>query len=276
MTADAADAAADTPLTLGRPDDRGQRGHVTVATLFPLTTVAAGDEANASALVRRGAARALTVEAVTVNRPEAFVEADVYLLGGTGRGGVAALVAALHQTDLAALVTSGRSVLLAVDAGLDAVSRSFVDAAGTQHGGLGLVPLTTAPAANVTGTVVVKEDSRLGLPNLLGWESNDVRTERHDGAQPFGILEVGAGDRGTPAADGVLSDTVIGTRLHGPLLALNPELADLVLARATGRTEPWPSLAAPAVERARTERIAEVRGSAGAGGWRSRLPARLR
>lgn len=259
-----------------RPEGRDPRDQVTVATLFPLTTVAAGDEANSAALVRRGTARGLTVEAVTVNRPEAFIEADVYLLGGTGRGGVAALVAALHQTDLAALVTRGRSVLVAVDAGLDAVSRTFVDAAGTQHGGLGLVPLTTTPAANVTGTAVLQEHSRLGLPRLLGWESNDVRTERHDGAQPFGILEVGAGDRGTPAADGFLSDTVIGTRLHGPLLALNPELADLVLARATGRTEPWPHLAAPAVERARSERIAEVRGAAGAVGWRSRLPARLR
>ena len=63
------------------------------ATLFPLATVAAADEANAGALARRGAARGLTVETVTVDRPEAFVDADVYLLGGTGRGGVQALVA---------------------------------------------------------------------------------------------------------------------------------------------------------------------------------------
>ena len=49
---------------------------LTVATLFPLATVAAADEANATALVRRGAARGLGVETVTVDRPEAFTAAD--------------------------------------------------------------------------------------------------------------------------------------------------------------------------------------------------------
>ena len=51
---------------------------LTVATLFPLATVAAADEANARALVRRGAARDLTVETVTVDRADSFVAADVY------------------------------------------------------------------------------------------------------------------------------------------------------------------------------------------------------
>jgi lipid II isoglutaminyl synthase (glutamine-hydrolysing) len=68
---------------------------------------------------------------------------------------------------------------------------------------------------------------------------------------------------------------VLGTRLHGPLLALNPELADLVLARALGREEPWPVLESPALERARRERIAEARRDAAAAGWRDRLPSRL-
>jgi CobQ-like glutamine amidotransferase family enzyme len=71
----------------------------------------------------------------------------------------------------------------------------------------------------------------------------------------------------------VLAGSVLGTRLHGPLLALNPELADLVLARALGRDEPWPTLESPAIERARRERIAEVRRETPAAGWRGRLPA---
>ena len=75
--------------------------------------------------------------------------------------------------------------------------------------------------------------------------------------------ELGAGSRTEDASghvtEGVLAGSVIGTLLQVPLLALNPELADLVLARAMGRTEPWPTLAAPSVERARTQRIAEAR-----------------
>ena len=248
---------------------------VTVATLFPLATVAAADEANAGALARRGAARGISVETVTVDRPEAFVDADVYLLGGTGRGGVQALVDAVADTDLAVRVRDGRAVLLAVDAGLDAVSRSWVDAAGATQEGLGLAPVTVHPDHEATGTVITRPDASLDLPALVGWEANDLRTERHDGARPLFTLEVGQGNRADDRGEGVLAGTVLGTRLHGPLLALNPELADLVLARALGRDDPWPALESPAIERARRERIAEVRRETPAAGWRDRLPARV-
>lgn len=251
---------------------------LTVATLFPLATVAAADEANAAALVRRGAARDLTVQTVTVDRADSFVDADVYLVGGTGRGGVGALVEALSSTDLAARVADG-AVLFAVDAGLDAVARSWVDASGARHGGLGLAPVTVHPAAESTGTVVTRADPSLHLPALVGWEANDLRTVGEDGARPLFTLEVGAGnrteERDGAVAEGVLAGSVLGTRLHGPLLALNPELADLVLARATGRDEPWPALEAGSVERARRERIAETRREAPRSDWRSRLPKSL-
>ena len=249
--------------------------HLTVATLFPLATVAAADEANATALVRRGAARGLSVEAITVDRPQDFADADVYLLGGTGRGGVQALVAALSETDLAARVRDGAAVLFAVDAGLDAVSRSWVDPTGAARGGLGLAPVSAHADHEATGTVVSRPDAALGLPSLVGWEANDLRTELHDGARPLLTLEAGKGNRSGDGAEGVLAGHVLGTRLHGPMLALNPELADLVLAFATGRDEPWPVLVSPAVERARRERVAEVRATSSPTGWRSRLPVRL-
>jgi hypothetical protein len=46
-------------------------------------------------------------------------------------------------------------------------------------------------------------------------------------------LEVATAGDGT---DGALTDTVIGTYLHWPVLARNPDLADLLLRRATGLT----------------------------------------
>jgi CobQ-like glutamine amidotransferase family enzyme len=248
---------------------------LTVATLFPLATVAAADEANAVALARRAAARGISVEMVTVDRPEAFVDAGVYLLGGTGRGGVQALVDAVADTDLVVRVRDAHAVLLAVDAGLDAVSRSWVDASGSSQDGLGLAPVTVHVDHEATGTVVTRPDASLHLPALIGWEANDLRTERHDGVRPLFTLEVGRGNRAADGGEGVLAGSVLGTRLHGPLLALNPELADLVLARALGREEPWPALEAPAIERARRERIAEVRRETPAAGWRDRLPAGL-
>lgn len=250
-------------------------GSLTIATLFPLVTVAAGDEANGPALARRARDRGLSAEVVTVDRPGSFVEADVYLLGGTGREGVGQLVSLLSETDVVSRVSSGSSLLFAVDAGLDAVSLTWVDPAGHRHDGLGLVSVVVSSAAPVMGGVVTRPNPELGLPALIGWESNDVRTQRA-AAAPFAVLEHGAGDRSEKRTDGVVSGSVIATRLHGPLIALNPELADLVLARAVGRTEPWPELSVPAVEEARASRIAEVRAEAAAAGWAARVRRAVR
>lgn len=252
-------------------------GSLTIATLFPLATVAAGDEANGPALARRARDRGLSAEAVTVDRPDSFVEADIYLLGGTGRDGVGQLISLLSDTEVVARVSTGLSLLFAVDAGLDALSLTWVDAAGHRQDGLGLVPLVVSGAAPVTGAVVTRPNAELGLPALVGWESNDVRTQRA-AAAPFCVLEHGLGDRADTRTDGVVSGSVIGTRLHGPLIALNPELADVLLARATGRTEPWPELRVPAVEEARANRIAEVRAEAAAvrDGWAARLHRAVR
>ncbi|MEO7752123.1 MAG: hypothetical protein ABIS35_01780 [Terracoccus sp.] len=247
-----------------------------VTTLFPLTTVAAGDEANAVALRRRGALRGLDVQLIAANKPHHVRDSDLYLAGGNGRTGVVDLVDLIGATDVVDRVRSGRAAMLAVGAGLDALALSFVDPEGEEHDGLGLAPVTVRPATSVTGTVVTEPNENLGLPALIGWESNDVRTERHPGTVALAGLEYGAGDRSDDPADGVVSGTLVGTRLHGPLLALNPELADLVLALATGRDEPWPALPETAVERARAVRIAEVRATHPDLGWRDRLPARVR
>ncbi|HJW74577.1 MAG TPA: hypothetical protein VJ787_02750, partial [Thermoleophilia bacterium] len=56
---------------------------------------------------------------------------------------------------------------------------------------------------------------------------------------------------------------VLGTYLHGPVLARNPELADLLLSSVTGQTlEPLPS---PLAESARRRRIEEARAWAAKG-----------
>ena len=58
-----------------------------------------------------------------------------------------------------------------------------------------------------------------------------------------------------PRHDGAVSGRVVGTYLHGPVLARNPELADVLLSWATGRElDPLPPGWG---ERVRAQRIAE-------------------
>ena len=56
--------------------------------------------------------------------------------------------------------------------------------------------------------------------------------------------------------DGAVQGSVIATYMHGPALARNPELADLLLERATG--EPLEALDVPGVAELREERLSGV------------------
>jgi lipid II isoglutaminyl synthase (glutamine-hydrolysing) len=228
---------------------------VTIATLFPRTTVAAGDEANAAALARRAAARGIQVRTATVNRPESMLDADLYLIGGTGRTGTADLVDRLREVELRERAAGG-AVVFAVDAGMDALSRSWVDAGGTPQPGLGLLPLAITAGPTITDTIVANAVPALGLPSMLGWVSYDTHTSRPPGVPPLCSIERGAA-RAALEPDGAVAHRIIATRLHGPALALNPELADLVLSRYLGALAGAP--VPPAAARARSARIAEIR-----------------
>jgi CobQ-like glutamine amidotransferase family enzyme len=225
---------------------------LTIAILFPRDTVAAGDEANGPALVRRARQRGIEASSVVVSRPQDMASADIYLLGGDGLAGAGDLVTHLRSTSAVDDVRAGRSILFAVDAGLAAVGRTWTDADGTTHPGLGLVGIDTRSAKLAARTVVTRPAPSLGLPTMIGWTSGGATVTSDPGVAPLAEL-----DGEPPAADGVLAEGVIGTLLHGPVLALNPELADLVLARALGVTG-WEPLPIPSIETARARRIAEL------------------
>lgn len=238
------------------------RQALTVATLFPLDTVAAGDEANALALQRRGRQRGIEVSLATVNQPGTMVDAEVYLLGGDGLVGVDDLVAHLRATDLAERIRTRRAVVLAVDAGLVALCRAWTDLAGRRGEGLGLIAAHARGQRATASTVVTLPVPHLGLPALVGWHSHAYVLERDPGIDPLLRIEpVRPG--APPESDGVLRPGVVGTALHGPALALNPELADLVLLRATGLDDPgaagWPPMPVPQAALARERRITALR-----------------
>jgi hypothetical protein len=232
-----------------------------IATLFPLDTVAAGDEANATALVRRARQRGIAAELTTVTHPDGMVPARIYLLGGDGLAGVSDLVAHLHQTPIIEHVRSGMSQVVAVDAGMVALCRAWTDADGGTHDGLGLLAATAAAQPPRLQTVISIPNPALGLPAVVGWSSRGYTLVPDVGLTPLVQLAVENDDQ-EPVADGALTDNVIATSLHGPVLALNPELADLVLARALG-VPGFEPLAIPTIERARAQRIAEAAQPAG-------------
>ncbi len=233
-----------------------------VALLHPLLTVACGDDANVLALAHRAHERGLDVDAVVVHGSEPVPTADIYLLGGSGQTGVRALAEQLTESDVFSDQVDAGAVVLAVDAGMDALGRGMVDERGQILApGLSVLGFTSARGPLQDASVVTMPVPDLGLPAMSGWVQHRVALRPDPDTDPFVELEIGHSDRGRH--DGVHSGRIIGTRLHGPILGRNPEVADLLLAWATARdVADWEQLPEGPQERARDARVAEDRTAA--------------
>ena len=232
---------------------------VGLALLYPELLGTYGDGGNATVLARRLAWRGLSSELVTVTATDPVPEScDVYLMGG-GEDGPQAL-AARRLADSGALhraVDAGAAVL-AVCAGLQVLGRRFTGPDGVERDGLGLIDCETRRGAGRrrVGELLVRPREELELPDLTGYENHGGVTTLGPGAAPVGRVLVGRGNDTGDGHEGVVTGRVVGTYLHGPVLARNPALADLLLSWVVGPLEP---LDDPEVEALRHERIAEAR-----------------
>jgi CobQ-like glutamine amidotransferase family enzyme len=216
---------------------------VAVALLFPDLLGTYGDSGNAVILANRLRWRGVAAEVITVRSGDPVpAGCQIYVVGG-GED----LPQALAARQLGPGVTGplGRAVghgagVLAVCAGLQILGVSFVGPDGVETDGLGLVDTVTrrGGGSRAVGEIVVEPDPGLGLPALSGYENHAGTTSVGRDAAPLGRVRHGVGNGDGSGTDGVWSGRVIGTYLHGPVLARNPELADLLLGWVVGDLPP--------------------------------------
>jgi CobQ-like glutamine amidotransferase family enzyme len=216
---------------------------ITIGLLLPDVLGTYSDSGNATVLAQRLRWRGMSAEVLRCTAGQAPpTGCDIYLLGG-GED-TAQLFAASwlrsHRALCHALESSG--VTLAVCAGLQILGRTMADSDGREHSGAGLLDITTRPRRRrATGNIVT--DCHLpGVGQLCGFENHRGATTLGPGVRPLGQVVSGVGNGERPfaraAGEGALSERIIGTYLHGPVLARNPALADHILARATGAALP--------------------------------------
>jgi lipid II isoglutaminyl synthase (glutamine-hydrolysing) len=198
-----------------------------IAELFPGHLMMNGDMGNVAVLRRRAEIAGARVEVIGLE-PGDPLRSDVDIVA-VGSGPAAAQLAVAHalpglRDPLTGVAESGGAVI-AVNAGLHLLGRTITHQGGTTMEGAGLFPLDTSPRDQqvVTDTFVV--DTPEG--RLMGIENHAARVALHDGARPLGAVVTGVGNDG--ASEGYRDGLVIGTHMHGPVLALNPLLADLIL-----------------------------------------------
>ncbi len=191
-----------------------------------------GDGGNAEVLAHR--ARLAGVEAVVrpVLHTEALADdADVYCIGGGEDVAQIACVSALRGQGAAALSTAMQrgAQVLAICAGLQILGDVFPGSHGEPVEGLSLLPVSTRRGGRRLIGEIAMTSAIIGT-TLTGFENHRGITELRDGVQPLGAMTLGNGN-GVGEVDGVVTDSVIGTYMHGPALARNPELADFILRR---------------------------------------------
>ena len=217
-----------------------------------------GDGGNAVVLRQRLLLRGIAAEIVEITLADAVPESlDLYTLGGAED--YAQRLATQHllrHPGLQRAANRGAPVL-AICAAIQVLGHWYETSAGERVEGVGLLDLTTSPQPERTIGEVVSTPLLNGLTEALtGFENHRGGTILGPAAQPLAAVVRGAGNRLGDGVDGAVQGSVVATYLHGPCLARNPQLADLLLSRVTG---PLPPLELPEVDQLRRERLAAPR-----------------
>jgi CobQ-like glutamine amidotransferase family enzyme len=206
--------------------------------LYPDLLRTYGDRGNVLALERRAGWRGFSVEVVPVSRDDPMPrQAGVVLIGGGTDRAQEALGADLRDRgpELRAAVAGG-TIVLGVCGGYQFLGRAYVAADRTRIQGLGLLDVTTrAGEDRIIGRVRARANLWGREFHLVGFENHGGRTSLGPEARPLASVEMGGGNDGSDGTEGAVQGTVVGTYLHGPVLPLNPGLADAILERALER-----------------------------------------
>ena len=201
---------------------------LTIAALLPGLQNTNGDAENAAVLARRAEWAGLDARVVRVDSRDDLPErVDAIVLGSGSDASLGAsrdILLTMHD-ELRAWGTEGVPIL-AVGTGWELLSWGVEQADGSSIEGLGILPGRAVPrSGRVTGDLVVASP-RFGL--LVGFE-NHARDYLGSEGSPVGRVRAGSGNGRDSGQEGVVMGAVIGTHLHGPVLAKNPAFADHLL-----------------------------------------------
>jgi CobQ-like glutamine amidotransferase family enzyme len=241
---------------------------VEIALVYPELLGTYGDSGNALVLARRLTRRGIAARVIEVGITDAVPrQAHIYLHGGGEDSPQFTALDALRASGALRDAVDHDAVVLAVCAGFQLIGTELVDGANQRVQGLGLVDaVTTRAPQRLVGEVAVR-DEVLDTGWLVGFENHRGVTALGSGVTPLGPRV--PDDKS--ATDGAVRGRVVGTYLHGPVLARNPRLADVLLEWVVGPLAP---LADPQADLLHEERYAEIIGAQRRARWVPRRPTR--
>jgi CobQ-like glutamine amidotransferase family enzyme len=211
---------------------------LTIAHLYPREMNIYGDTGNVVVLTKRLAWRGLDARVVPVNVGDPLPPDTDILLGGGGQDAAQGELAddfLAKGPDLRAMADDG-VVMLTICGSFQLLGHEFLTQDGRRIPGVGVLDvITRGSATRLIGTSVVDTAATIGAGRLIGYENHSGMTELGAGVTPLGRVATGTGNNGHDRTDGAIRDNVIGTYLHGPVLAKSARFADDLLRRALRR-----------------------------------------
>lgn len=212
-----------------------------IAHLFPDLLNLYGDGGNVRVLEQRALRRGIPCEVARVEHGETIDLSGVdlvFLGGGPDREQRLASRGLFDMRDGLRAFVEEDGALLAICGGYQILGSKWLLGDEVVEG-LGILDIETrrpgTSADRLIDNIVLR--TRIAKRPVVGYENHAGRTFLGSGVEPFGsvVSKVGCGNNDEDKADGVLYRSVLGTYLHGPLLAKNPEVADWLLGRALER-----------------------------------------
>jgi hypothetical protein len=161
-------------------------------------------------------------------------DADIVLGGGgqdAAQGEIGADFAS-RGAELRAMADDG-VVMLTICGTYQMLGHEFLTQDGTRIKGVGVLDvITRGQPERLIGNNVVDTDF---AGRLVGYENHSGLTELGPGVRPLGTTQPGRGNNGEDRTEGAVRDNVIGTYLHGPVLAKSARFADDLVRRALRR-----------------------------------------
>jgi hypothetical protein len=209
---------------------------VSIALLYPELLGTYGDGGNATVLSERLQWRGIGADVISFGAGDTVpTTCEIYLMGGGEDGPQALAARELSESGALHAAVDNGAVVFGTCAGIQVLGREFANADGSPHPGLGLLDVRTVrgPGKRAIGELL-SEPLVDGLPTLTGYENHGAVTHLGPGVKPLGRVVHGVGNGGGDGTEGATSGRILATYMHGPALARNPALADLLLSWVVG------------------------------------------
>jgi CobQ-like glutamine amidotransferase family enzyme len=208
---------------------------LTLVHLYPREMNIYGDTGNVLVLRKRLEWRGLPVRVVPVSVGDPLPNDADILLGGGGQDAAQGEIGqdfASRGAQLRAMADDG-VVMLTICGSYQMLGHEFVTQEGVRIAGVGVLDVATRgqPVRLIGNNYVDTPDAG----RLVGYENHSGLTTLGPDARPLGSTQHGRGNNGKDGTEGAVRDNVIGTYLHGPVLAKSPRFADDLLRRAYAR-----------------------------------------